>query len=179
TWTDAAYLSNDAIWNVSDAFLGKFTFAGTLHPNDTYTAVLDTTMPAVAPGTYRVIVRTDVFNNVYETNKLNNTTASADSTSITVPSLLLGVPLNTTLSTGEDKLYQVTVPVGQTLRVDLTSSDPSASNELYLRYGAVPTTSTYDAIYQGSLQANQYAVIPSTQAGIYYILVHGQSEPGA
>ncbi len=124
-----------------------------------------------------MIVRTDIFDQVPESNKLNNTTASADVVSVTVPELHLGVPLSTTLATGQTQLYQVTVAQGQTLRVDLTSSDPAASNELYLRYNAVPTGSVYDAIYQGPLQANQYAVIPSTKAGVYYVLVRGQSEP--
>src|SRR5205085_4876286 len=89
------------------------------------------------------------------------------------------VPLNTTLATGADRLYQVAVQQGQTLQVALTSSDQAGANVLFLRYNALPTGSTYDAAYQGPLQANQFAVIPSTTAGIYYVLVHGQSEPGA
>src|SRR5207248_823768 len=73
--------------------------------------------------------------------------------------------------------YQVTVTQGNTLRVDVTSPFTTAANELFLRFGAVPTGSIYDAAYQGALQANQYAVIPSTTAGDYFVLVHGQSEP--
>src|SRR5207247_6523927 len=96
-----------------------------------------------------------------------------------VPALQLGVPLSTTLDTGEDRLYQVTVPQGDTLRVDVAAADTSAANALFLRYNALPTGSTYDAAYQGALQANQFAVIPSTTAGTYYVLVHGQSEPAA
>src|SRR5262249_59516566 len=37
----------------------------------------------------------------------------------------------------------------------------------------------HDAAYKGALQANQVAVIPSATQGTYYVLVHGQSEPGA
>ena len=98
---------------------------------------------------------------------------------MTVPSLQLGVPLSTTLSTGQEQLYQVNVAYGQTLQVNLTSSDQNAANELYLRYNAVPTSSTYDAIYQGPLQANQYAIIPSTEAGTYYVLVDRPIGTGA
>ena len=50
---------------------------------------------------------------------------------------------------------------------------------MFLRYNALPTASNYDAAYQGALQANQYAVIPSTTAGIYYVMINGQTEPGA
>ena len=88
-WTDAVYLSGDAVWGVSDPFLGKVSISRTLQPNDTYDAVLVAALPPVAPGSYRVIVRTDMFNDVYETNKLNNTTASAGTTGVTVPALQL------------------------------------------------------------------------------------------
>ncbi|HWY88731.1 MAG TPA: pre-peptidase C-terminal domain-containing protein, partial [Gemmataceae bacterium] len=99
--------------------------------------------------------------------------------SVAVPALQLGVPMATTLDTGEVRLFQVTVPQGDTVRVDLTATNSSAANELFLRYNALPTASVYDAAYQGALQANQFAVIPSTTAGIYYVMVNGQSEPGA
>src|SRR5207248_11741776 len=110
---------------------------------------------------------------------LNNTTTSADVLQVTVPELHLGTPLVTTLDSGQDRLYQVTVAQGQTLRVDVTSPNVTAANTLFLRYGALPTGSTYDAAYQGALQANQFAVIPAATAGTYYVLVHGQSEPAA
>ena len=157
--------------------MGTVSFTGTVGPGGTYSSVLDTTMPVVAPGQYYVIVRADVYDNVYETSRLDDMTASAEQISVTVPTLQLAVPLDTTLSTGQQQLYQINVAAGQTLEVDITSSDASASNEIFLRYGAVPTNSTYDAIYQGPLQANQTAVIPSTQDGTYYVLVEGQSEP--
>src|SRR5262249_48631792 len=155
--------------------------SGSLQPGDSYPtpATLTTNLPAAAAGQYRIIVRTDIFDEVVESNELNNTTTSPDVMTVTVPELHLGVPVPTTLSTGQDRLYRVQVGLGQTLRVDLTSSSPSASNEIYLRYSAVPTGSQYDAAYQGALQANQFAVIPSTQAGEYLVLVHGQSEPSA
>jgi hypothetical protein len=177
--TDSVYLSSDAIWDINDLLVGQVAFSGTVAPGGSYTSKLDTTLPAAAPGQYRIIVRTDIFDEVVESNELNNTTASADVMSVTVPELHLGVPVTTTLSTSQDRLYQVQVNLGQTLRVDLTSSDSSASNELFLRYNAVPTGSQYDAIYQGPLQANQFAIVPSTQAGLYFVLVRGQSEPGA
>src|SRR5690349_19369552 len=36
-----------------------------------------------------------------------------------------------------------------------------------------------EAALQGAVQANQFAAIPSTTAGTYYLLVRGQSEPAA
>ena len=46
-----------------------------------------------------------------------------------------------------------------------------------MRYAAAPTSSVYDAAYQGGLAASQTAVIPSTQPGVYYILIRGHSQP--
>jgi CARDB/Putative Ig domain len=179
SWTDAAYLSADANWDINDKPIGKFSYSGTLQPGQTYTDTLDASLPPATPGSYRVIVRTDLFDAVLESSELNNTTPSADVLNVTVPALQLGVPFSTTLDPGQDRLYQVTVPDGDTLRVDLTSSTSTAANELFLRHQALPTASTYDTAYQGALQANKYAVIPSTTVGVYYILIHGQAEPGA
>src|SRR5262249_18818016 len=40
TWTDAAYLSADAIWGFTDPIIGRFKFTGTLAPGASYDAVL-------------------------------------------------------------------------------------------------------------------------------------------
>src|SRR5262249_57161003 len=101
----------------------------------------------------------------------------ADVINVSVPDLHLGVPLTTTLDSGEDRLYQIAVGLNQTMRVDLTSSSAAAANELYLSYNAVPTGSVHDAAYQGPLQANQSVTIPLTKAGTYYLLVRRPSEP--
>ena len=68
-----------------------------LDPGESYTLTLDTLMPPATPGQYRVIVRTDIFNQVYEREfDVNNKTASAETMSVTVDELLLGVPHATT-----------------------------------------------------------------------------------
>ncbi len=92
-------------------------------------------------------------------------------------SLTLGVPYSTTLSTGQERLLQVTVPLGATLRVTLSSNASGAANEIFLKQGSAPTDSVYDAAYQGGLAPTQDAIIPSTVPGVYYILIRGHSEP--
>src|SRR5262249_6489818 len=146
-----------------------------------YTLTLNTILPPVTPGQYRVIVRTDIFNQVYEgpDGEKNNTTASADTLQVTVTPLTLGVPYATTLSSGQSRLLQVTVPLDVTLRVTLSSDAAKSANELFLRYNDAPTSATFDAAYQGGLAPSQTAVIPSTQPGVYYILLRGFSEPAA
>lgn len=68
-------------------------------------------LPATAPGPYRLIVRTDVFDEVFEGAKeSNNRTASAEALMVTVPEIDLGVPFATTLGPGQERLFQVEVP---------------------------------------------------------------------
>src|SRR5205823_5090137 len=104
-------------------------------------AALDTTMPAAAPGDYRIIVRTDIFNQVYErSNEVNNARASENAIRLNVDALTLGVPLTTTLLPGQERLYQVVVPADQTLRFKVNATDPTSVNEIFIRYDKPPTS---------------------------------------
>ncbi|MFO7898428.1 MAG: CARDB domain-containing protein, partial [Planctomycetota bacterium] len=179
-WSDSVYLSADQTWDVHDPLIGRLEFEGPLDPGDSYTLTLDALLPPATPGDYRVLVRTDIFNQVYEdVAEANNTTASADTLGVTVDEIFLGVPHETTLSTGQQRLFQVTVPQDQTLRVSLTAETDEAANELFLRYDTAPTPAAYDAAYEGGLAASQTALIPGTEPGTYYILIHGHAEPAA
>ncbi len=175
-WTDAVYLSSSPIWNISDPLIGEVPHSSTgLTTGQTYTSTLDALLPPAIPGSYYIIVRTNLFGDVYEgvANMANDITASAGQTVVSVAALQLGVPMGTSLTKGEDQLFQVTVPANQTLQVSLTAANSSAANEIFLRYNAVPSSSQYDAIYGGPLAADQTAVIPGTTAGTYYVLVDG------
>ena len=143
-WTDTAYLSTDATWDIDDIPLGRTSFGGgSLTANSTYALTLNTVMPPVTPGAYRIIIRTDIFNQVYEREfEGNNRAASADTLEVQVPQISLGVPFTTSLSQGQQRLFQVRVPRGQTLQVDLTSSAKGSTNELFLRYRTAPTLAT-------------------------------------
>ncbi len=177
-WSDTLYLSSDATWDIHDVPLGRMSFSGTLAPGENYSQSLTTLMPPATPGQYRVITRTDIFNQVYEREfDANNALASAETISVTVEQLQLGVRHPTTLSTGQTRLFQVTVPHDQTLRVTLSTDADKSANEIFLRYDAAPTIASYDAAYEGGLDSDLQAIIPSTQPGVYYVLVRGFNEP--
>ena len=179
SWFDAVYLSDDAEWDIGDRPLGRVRFNGPLAPNDSpYTATLSAVIPPVSPGDYRIIVRTDIFNQVFEDiDEVNNRTTSPDAIQVSAQQILVGIPFSTELGRDQQRLLQVTVPPDETSRVRLSSEAGDATNELFLRHGAAPTTSAFDAIYQGPLSADQTAIIPSTEAGTYYILIRGHSGP--
>ncbi|HYU32388.1 MAG TPA: putative Ig domain-containing protein [Thermoanaerobaculia bacterium] len=180
TWTDTVYLSRDALFDPEDRVIGRLARPKALQPGEHYDAKLDAVLPAATPGQYRFLVRADVFNEVYEgADEGNNRTASADALTVSAPELRLGVPTPAALSAGQERLYQITVGLDQTLVVKLTTEARDASNEVFVRYGEAPTGFQFDAMYQGALMADQTAVVPRTQAGTYFVLVRGQSEPAA
>ncbi|MFH1842063.1 MAG: CARDB domain-containing protein [bacterium] len=178
TWTDSLFLSTDATWDIADRPLGRAAFTGTLAPGEAYTLTLDTTLPPASPGPYRVIARTDIFNQVHEdVNEANNRTASADTLSVAVDELQIGVPLSTQLAAAQQRLYRITVPADQTLRVTLRAADDKSTNEIFVRHDAVPTSAAFDATYEGPLGSDLSALVPSTEPGAYYLLVRNFSAP--
>lgn len=177
-WTDALYLSTDEVWDIHDRPLGRETFTGTLAPDEEYTLRRRLTLPPATPGRYRVIVRADIFNELYEAqNEANNQTPSGATMELTVERLQLGVPFVTRLSTGQEQLFEVDVELGQTLHTSVSSRATDAAHELFVRYAEVPTAVVFDAAYIGPLAPNQTALVPSTQPGRYYLLVRAHSEP--
>ena len=179
SWSDAVYLSTDSQWDLSDILLGKVVHTGDVAVGGSYTGQLTATLPPAKEGSYRIIVRTDIFNEVYEgVDERNNTTASETALSLTVPQLQLGVPVSTTLSLGTERLYKVTVDANETLSIALNAADDLSANELYVRFGDVASGFAYDYGAQQVLSANPSTLVPSTQAGDYYILVLGRSSNG-
>ncbi len=184
-WTDAVYLSTDAVWDIGDRLVGKVDHGSvksmaTLNSGESYNATLKTRLPALLPQGYRIIVRTDIYDDVNEGafNK-NNMRTSAEAVQVTVETLVLNVSASSTLTTGQEALFRVLVPAGETLEVSLSSSNASAANELYLRYEDLPNSIHYDAAPTGHMWADQVIRVPATKAGYYYVLARGASVPGS
>ncbi|MDZ8264725.1 CARDB domain-containing protein [Nostoc sp. ChiQUE01b] len=138
-WSDAVYLSTDAIWDINDRLIGRVSHNGNLAKNADYTSTLTANLPPATPGQYRIIVRSDIFNQVYEADKeANNRTTSADPLQVTVEQLQLGVAKQTTLSTGQERLFEINLQAGQTLRINLNSDANEAANEVFVRLGQAP-----------------------------------------
>ena len=191
---DAVFISGDTTWDVNDAHVGNHCRTINLAPGQTAAFEMLTTMPSrdvlanltgnltgdmpgVTPGEYYAIVRTDILNNINESDLTNNTGVSTDTIMVDVTPLTLGEPVSDMLGTGNGRFYRVDVPAGQTLLVTLNSDNGAAANELYVRYGQVPSRSSFDYGFRTPLQADQEVVVPTTRAGTYYILAFGASVP--
>ncbi len=177
-WADSVYLSSDANWDINDIPLGKASFSGTLDPGQSYNLSLDAVMPPTEPGDFRVIVRADIFNQVHEAEfEANNRLASPDTIRVDIDKLTIGIPLTTSLTPGQQRLYEVIVPPDQTLRVSVDASSRQMVNEVFVRHNAAPTSARFDATHNGPLADNLIAIVPSTEPGRYFVLVRGFSGP--
>ncbi|MEL6104395.1 MAG: CARDB domain-containing protein, partial [Planctomycetota bacterium] len=172
-WSDTVYFSNDAAWDLTDAAAGRVEFRGTIAPGESYTSTLEAITPSITPGSYRAIVRTDIFNEVYEdVADGNNTTASPSTVTVTAPQLTLDVEFGTTIGSSEDRLFAVDVPADRTLRVTVIAEDDS-THEVFLKHNDAPTVRTFDAGSGGRLSDTPAAIVPTTEAGTYFVLVRG------
>ena len=186
-WSDALYLSADNNWDLGDILLGKVEHVGDLGANGQYSGTLKAKLPPLKDGNWRVIVRPDLFNEVFEgritytstglnlpPGEANNRVASGATLKVQVPELTVAQTLDTTLSTGQTRLYKVRVGAGETLRLLLDSNASTGANEVYVRWGDVPTGSLFDAAYSNPVAADQQVLIPTTKAGDYYVLVRSR-----
>jgi hypothetical protein len=97
---------------------------------------------------------------------------------VDVSTLTLGTPTTGILGSGQDAYYRFTVNAGETVRVSLSTDTPGSVNDLFVRYGQVPTIGQFDVTSDTPLISNPDTVIAATQLGTYYVLVHGNSVPG-
>ncbi len=80
-------------------------------------------------------------------------------------------------STFDVKLYQVTAAAGEDLVAMLDGQADYNHYDLYLRFGALPTTLVYDAKGNGP-NADQRIEVKPTQAGTYYVMIRSTSGGG-
>ena len=180
SWQDAVYISPTPTLGAAAQLLVTIPHDGPLAAGGEYPGHATIDVPPIAAGTYYVIVQSDRRNQVFEgefhANKANNITSST-ALEVTIPTLVLGEPRNDQFTAvGQSRYYQVVVPEGATLWLQLTSSAPTGANELYLRAGAPPTVDEFDAHVANLTPGGQLTFGPA-RAGTYFIQVHNQWGP--
>lgn len=132
-------------------------------------------IPGVNLGNYSVIVRSDIRNQVPEVNESNNTGISSSQVTLDVEALALGTPDTGNLGQGQYVYYRVDVTAGETLKIALDGQSDNAINELYVRYGEMPTRGQFDFTVTAPFVSDPNVIIPTTQAGTYYIMAYGDN----
>jgi len=179
TWTDSVYLSADAMWDINDQKVGERRHNGSVGAGAEYSETLTATLPGVVPGSYYVIVRTDIRNEVRESavGEQNNITVSAGRIDVQLTDLTLGTPHMGTIRRGESQYFRVVVAADETLRITLDKTAPTGVNRVYVRYGQVPDPGRFDYISVNPFDPDQTITVPTTEAGAYYILVYAATLP--
>jgi parallel beta-helix repeat protein len=175
--TDNIYASKDSIWDGTDFLFESANYYTSLAPNGTANRSMTNDLKGVSLGDYYFIVVTDVLNNVSEVKDTNNSKYS-DPVFVTVPLLPMNTLTPDTLFDNKDLYYRLEIPGnldGESILVQLKGDSIKGNNELFLKFGAVPTRSNFDFGYSTPFYGNQEIIIPDADSGVYYLLAYGNS----
>ncbi|MBY0574971.1 MAG: S8 family serine peptidase, partial [Undibacterium sp.] len=120
------------------------------------------------PGTYYVLMNA--------ASAVNGASIVASYKSTLNPGNVLtsGVPISgISLATNATKTYMINVPAGKT-KLTFKLSGGTGDGDIYAKFGAAPTTTSYDAKSDGSTNA-ETITITAPKAGTYYLLLKAYS----
>jgi len=180
SWQDSVYVSPTATITSNSILLGTVQRNGGLNANGSYTGTLSTTVPALEPGSYYVLVQADSLYQVPDPDRANSTAAAAGQLQVTEPSLGLGTPLNGSFTAANQNMYfGITIPanaVGKALVVTLSSAASSGSIGLYLSGATLPTPYSYSQASNAANKLTQTVTVPTATPGVtYYVLAQSVS----
>ena len=176
-WTDAAYLSNDDVWDIDDKLLGTVPHTGGLGAGDDYHQDLDVVIPGALPGDYYVIVRADLYNQEQESGGEGNNVAASSAAPLAVHPLPNdGTPVLGTLS-AQDRFdyYAVDLEPAENIRLNLDGQAASGINVLYASRAAIPTPPQHEYGAASDGPDVVFTVPGSFAGGTYYVMVHAKS----
>jgi subtilase family serine protease len=172
-WYDTLYLSTDELWDIDDYRIARYYQEGDIPTGNTYTAVVHAKVPTAISGNYHVIVRTDILNDLRETNEQNNLYVSSQTIQIENTILKKDVIIQDHISGNEFRYYQFNIQKDEDIEIVLNG--PAASCcEILLGNNYIPGRSHYDqrgVLINNSLILNQ----SDLSQGIYYLTVYGQN----
>lgn len=175
---DMVYLSSDTIWDIQDRFLGEKTTSISLPSLGTTTQSINPKLPGVIVDKYYVIVRTDLLNNIFESNDTNNTGRSANRVFADMQHLDFNSLRHDTLLNLTDLYYLIDVPdslKGESMLATLKADSLNGSNEMYLKKDLLSTRLLYDYTHLYPYQGNQELLVPYLFKGPYYLLLYGKT----
>lgn len=177
-WWDYVYLSADETWDLGDALVARVPYdansRGIVDANGgSYMGSITASMPAVLPGNYHVIVRTNLLSTIAESDKTDNQRSSAGTAYFDLPELIDATPATASVNYRDELYYKFEVPEsarGGSVLLRFGTDDTTVANELYLRRGSLPTRAEFDERSRQGLSSNQYIILSSLKPGTYYVL---------
>lgn len=188
---DAVYFSADESWSVEDPLAGARDRRIDLEPGERMVVheIVRTTQvyagneqaeirgpaPALTPGDYRVILRTNVRRTLTESDYANNDLIADGFVRATIPEIALGARDSIPIEGGQQRYFRVEIPesaAGQTLRITIEHQYPNVAQALYVRFGETPTLSIFDVQSTVPYRSEQDVVVGSASPGTYFALVN-------
>ncbi len=179
--SDIVYLSKDTVWDSDDIFFATYAGNISLGSGASLQRSITSRLENLTPGNWYVLVKTNVLQSIHESDYTNNTSRADAPFAVSVPLLPLETWVSDTLNNSQPVYYQLDIPAGlsgETLRIRLEADSVFGNNELYFRYGEVPSRSVFDYGYSNPGSGNQEVLIPSLSEGTYYLLVYGNTLNG-
>jgi subtilase family serine protease/photosystem II stability/assembly factor-like uncharacterized protein len=171
SWYDTLYLSSDEIWDIDDYRIARYYHSGDISSGDTYTAVVNAEVSTAISGKYYVIVRTDILNDIRETNDQNNLAVSSQRIQIDNTILEKDKLIQDHISNGEYHYYQINLQ--QDEDIELILNGPAAlCSDILIGENYIPKRSLYDQ--QGLLIDDRLVLNQSgLSQGTYYLTLYG------
>jgi RHS repeat-associated protein len=180
-WTDAVYLSASATYDDAAVLVGTVAHSGSLGAGAAYGGSFTGPVPGLVPGTYHVFVVADADRTAPDADRVDNVGAAGPTFTVTDlagPQVLpLDTPAIGTVAAGQDLWYRVDAPGGTPLRVTATFGAAGAG-ELSVDYRRYPQPGSALGSAADPSSAVEQVVLTATQAGTYYLRVHGTAGGG-
>ena len=176
TWCDTIYLSTDQTWDIQDTRIARFFQNGDIQKGDTYLANITHELPAVIPGNYHVIVRTDILNDIRETNEQNNIFISPQTIHVKHAVLQRDTYISDQISKDGFRYFQLNVD--QTEELQIVLKGPAAMcSQLFMSSDYIPSRSQYN--YRGTIVDHDLLILNPgiLSPGSYYILLYAETCP--
>lgn len=174
-WTDGVYLSLDDHWDPTDYLLTRLVHRNGLAAGSEYLQSVLVTVPALAgiqPGEWHVVVRTDIRNEISETDRANNGVATPIELRLPVTPLTVGTATHGTIGADQALYFRVEQAAHQPLEFTLSGLPADGIVELYGLRDGLPAKFQFDYSGVVPFAAEQHFVFPSqTVASVIYLMV--------
>jgi hypothetical protein len=166
-------LSRDGTWDTGDRLLGSVAVGVDLTSGGTYSRSVTAPFIPLGDGEHRIIVRTDLFDAVEETDEGDNTRV-AGVIDVEIPVLEAGPGEVVTLAEGEMRFRRILPTDGLDLRV---TAEPEAEGATELRVGHRRVPTAYDYDLTTDTPDDVSVLVPRGETGEHVVAVRGR--PGA
>lgn len=172
--SDGIYLSTSTVLDSTAVLVGTKSKNINMMPLATDSMAMRALVMDVTEGNYNIIVKTDLRDNIVESDKGNNEGVSLSPIYVKVKELPVNVLLSANLR-DTARYYKLIIPDSlrrSTIRVTLKSSDSLTKlNEMFIASAYIPSPARFDYNFEIPNYGNQQIVMTSAVDSVYYIMV--------